>query len=349
MTMQALATFGIFRSHKCTMSCLALTLLSLLTCNQLAYGSSPLTKADFTVLGYANPKHPDQAVSESDKQIFCKQLNESFSRLGWDPQPCGDVPWQIGGKTSSGHPLLYWVYGKGAQTTLLISGVHPDEFTPVPMGFMLAKHLLSNPSAINPNLYRVVIAPLANPDGFLIDTPTRTNANGIDVNRNFFTKDWYKKAIFNWRHNRSRIPRRFPGFFPNSEIETIFQAQLIKDFAPDKILSIHAPLGFLDYDGPGDRIKAPRLKYERQAKELAHAISEKTRNYRIVDYSFYPGSLGNYAGNEHDIPTVTLELETTNPKKVSDYWQQHLPGMLQCIVYPYARLASATTNSSKIQ
>ena len=100
-------------------------------------------------------------------------------------------------------------------------------------------------------------------------------------------------------------------------------------------MSIHAPLGFLDYDGPGDGNPKPHLATERRAKELANAISKKSNNYRIVDYSFYPGSLGNFAGNERNIPTVTLELKTTNVKKVEEYWSQFLPGLLQSVEYPF--------------
>ena len=42
---------------------------------------------------------------------------------------------------------------------------------------------------------RIIIAPLVNPDGFVRQNPTRTNANGVDPNRNFFTEDWHSKAI----------------------------------------------------------------------------------------------------------------------------------------------------------
>ncbi|MCK5286717.1 MAG: hypothetical protein KAJ59_02785, partial [Thermodesulfovibrionia bacterium] len=39
-----------------------------------------------------------------------------------------------------------------------------------------------------------------------------------------------------------------------------------------------------------------------------------------IDFCFYPGSLGNYAGNEKKIPTYTMELPTTKPSKAYDYW-----------------------------
>ncbi len=281
----------------------------------------------------------DPSKKEAYLKAFCDKLNIKFAALGWQKDPCSSIPWNVADLTINGNPLIYWSYGESGPVTLLISGVHPDEITPVPMGFKLAAQIKSNSAGLNQSLHRVVIAPLVNPDGFLLTKPSRVNANGVDLNRNFPTHDWYDYAIANWIATKARDQRHFPGYFPNSEIETRFQVQLIEQFAPDKIVSIHAPLGFLDYDGPGDRVKAPSKAMEQRAKHLAVAIAEKANNYRVVDYMFYPGSLGNFAGNEQNIPTITLELKTTEANKVDQYWQQFLPGLIQSIVYPFERFA----------
>jgi len=245
------------------------------------------------------------------------------------------VAWQAEFKSNDGHPLIWASFGEGEETTLVLGGVHPDELTPIPVAFRFASHLAENPSLWSGQGVRVIVAPLVNPDGFLRKRATRTNTNGVDLNRNFFTADWYGRAKKWWQERREGALSHFPGYFPNSEIETMFQIQLIDEFAPDKILSIHAPLGFLDYDGPGSERPRGLTPSEQKAKRLVHTISENSRNYRIVDYSFYPGSLGNYAGNERSIPTVTLELETINPRKVDEYWKQFLPGLQALIQYPF--------------
>src|SRR5262249_38290307 len=111
----------------------------------------------------------------------------------------------------------------------------------------------------------------------------------------------------------------------------------IDDYRPDKILSIHAPLGFLDYDGPGDgQLPGSLTPTQQHARRLVTSISEKSQNYKVVDYSFFPGSLGNFAGDERHIPTVTLEFEKTDPKMVDTYWKQFLPGIMQSIHYPFS-------------
>ena len=274
---------------------------------------------------------------------FCDELTARFAKFKWDHNPCGTVPWKTTIKSHNGKPLIYAEFGDGEETTLFLSGVHPDELTPLPMGFRLARYLNDHKELWVKQGVRIVIAPLVNPDGFLLPrVAQRTNFNGVDLNRNLFTADWYNRAKKWWVDRRERSPSHFPGHFPNSEIETLFQIKLIEEFNPDKILSMHAPLGFLDYDGPGSASPRRLSASEKTAKRIVHAISASTRNYRIVDYSFYPGSLGNYAGNERNIPTLTLEFETTDPTRVDQYWNQFLPGFKEMIRYPFKNSAANT-------
>lgn len=286
-----------------------------------------------------------EAAEPAAIKEICAKLSLKFKKYGWEADPCGKLHWRATLRTVKNNPLLFITFGNGEDSTLIMSAVHPDELTPVPMGFRLAKHLTEHPELLTKD-QQVIIAPLLNPDGFFIDHPTRTNARGVDTNRNFFTLDWYDKSMSWWKTLKMKRLSHFPGHFPNSEVETVFQVRMIDEFQPDKILSIHAPLGFIDYDGPGDQ-KLTLSQPERQAKALAGAISQKSKNYRIVDYSFYPGSLGNFAGNERNIPTITLELATTNAKKVDSYWNQFLPGLLQTISYPFKKTINNSSNTHK--
>lgn len=277
--------------------------------------------------------------AEEEKGVikdFCKKLQEKFTIYKWKTAPCGKVHWKADLKTRDGHPLIYISFGHGKDTTLFMGGVHPDELTPIHLSFRFARYLAENPDLYLKNGYKVIVAPLVNPDGFLRRYPSRTNKI-VDVNRNFFTIDWYEKANKAWLLRRNGKLRYFPGFFPNTEVETLFQVKLLDRFKPDKIFSVHAPLGFLDYDGPGDQKPVHLTRLERNAKQFVYAVSKKTSNYRVVDYSFYPGSLGNYAGNERNLPTITLELKTTTPSKVEEYWQKFLPGFMQSVRYPFRK------------
>jgi protein MpaA len=282
---------------------------------------------------------------------FCEQVASAYSAYKWNPsvEGCGsnEVPWKSALKSNAGNPLIYAEFGKGSSTTLILGGVHPDELTPIPLVFRFANHLKAKPDLI-PAGSRVIVAPLVNPDGFFRKGATRTNGRGVDVNRNFFTQDWYATAKTWWAERRQKNERHFPGHIPNSEIETLFQIWLIDTFKPDKIISIHAPLGFYDYDGPGDQKPRALTSSEEKAKALVQNMSASSRNYKIVDYSFYPGSLGNYAGNERGIPTVTLELETTNPDKTQLYWSQFSPGLEQAVRYPFVNQGAPRTKGASL-
>src|SRR5690606_11277168 len=98
----------------------------------------------------------------------------------------------------------------------------------------------------------VVIVPLVNPDSYFKERPTRTNERGVDVNRNFPTRDWNEEALAQWRRRYSGDKRRYPGPEAISEPETLFQVNLIKRYRPSKIVTVNAPLTLLDYDGPDE-------------------------------------------------------------------------------------------------
>ena len=93
---------------------------------------------------------------------------------------------------------------------------------------------------------------------------------------------------------------------------------LIKRYSPDKIVSVHAPLTILDYDGPEEHGHG---KHFHAANQLLVQMSKDASGYRIKNYPFFPGSLGNYAGNELGIPTYTLELPTSDNRKHREYWK----------------------------
>lgn len=282
---------------------------------------------------------------------LCDRVASQYKTFKWNPASdgCGDkgIDWQSKLKSANGNPLIFAEFGKGEMTTLVLSGVHPDELTPIPLAFRFANYIQANKHIIPPDT-RLVIAPLVNPDGFFRKASTRVNGQGVDLNRNFFTQDWYAAAKNWWITRRQKNEQHFPGHIPNSEIETLFQIWLIDTYKPDKIISVHAPLGFYDYDGPGDQKLRPLTESEEKARSLVQYMSVSSKNYKIVDYSFYPGSLGNYAGNERGIPTITLELETTNPAKTEEYWTQFSPGLIQAVKFPFVNQSAPSAKGSSL-
>lgn len=165
------------------------------------------------------------------------------------------------------------------KTTILIIGVvHGDE----PQGKFLIEEYLSHSNIISKN--RLLFIPCLNPDG--LENKTRQNANMVDLNRNFPTKNW---AL-------GQRDEYFGGDTPASEIETKFVVEIIEEYKPDVILTLHSPYKVVNYDGP--------------AEKIANKISEIINYPAESDIGYpTPGSFGTYAGVERNIPTITLELD----------------------------------------
>lgn len=163
--------------------------------------------------------------------------------------------------------------------TILIIGVfHGDE----PQGKSLIENYLKDSSTETKN--RLLFIPCLNPDGMINNT--RQNANMVDLNRNFPTKNW----------TLGNKDEYFGGDSPASETETKFVIEIIEEYSPDVILTLHAPYMVVNYDGP--------------AKEIAEELSKLINYPAECDIGYpTPGSFGNYAGVEKKIPTITLELD----------------------------------------
>ena len=194
-------------------------------------------------------------------------------------------------------------------TTLVLCGVHGDEITPIKFCFDILHHLQKNSHLYKDTL--IAVAPIVNPDSFFRRKPTRVNARGVDINRNFPTRDWQRLAQKIWRDRYRSDKRRNPGKKPLSEPEVLFQMNLIRRYRPNRIISVHAPLTLLDYDGPTTTNAKNRLLIQ---------MSKYAKGYKVKNFPFFPGSLGNWAGHERNIPTYTLELPSSDYMKHKKFW-----------------------------
>ena len=158
---------------------------------------------------------------------------------------------------------------------LVIGCFHGDE----PQGKFLIEKYLENLSSTN-----LLFVPCLNEYG--LKHKIRTNENGVDLNRNFPTKNWVL----------SERNEFFGGSSPASEKETEFIIGIVEKFKPQMILTLHAPYKIVNYDGPRDCV----------VEKIA-----KIMNYPVESSIGYPtpGSFGTWAGVEKNILTITLELD----------------------------------------
>lgn len=184
---------------------------------------------------------------------------------------------------------LYSVEPLYYEKTLLIIGVmHGDEWQGEPLIEKMMKY--------SPKKNRLLFIPCLNPDGK--ELKTRQNANQVDLNRNFPTKNWILSEKNDY----------YGGQSPASEEETKFVIKIIETYPPSAILTIHNPYKIVNFDGPAQKI-ALKFSY--------------MNNYPLQEDIGYPtpGSFGTYCGAERKIPTITLELP--DDEDIEKLWEEN--------------------------
>lgn len=257
------------------------------------------------------PLHAAYGATPAAQPDLCQRLAPRLP--GVSKNDCqGSALAPTGVKSRRGFPILAreippGAVGKGGMPIriLLIGGIHGDELTSSAIVFKWMQWM-QKPEAAG---YHWKVAPIINPDGLLAANPQRVNAQGVDLNRNFPTPGWHQDAPRYWVKTTGRDPRRFPGSAPLSEPESRWVNEQIERFQPQLVISVHAPFGVLDLDGPAP---APRHFGRLLFKPVG----------------IYPGSLGNYGGMHKNIPVITIELpnaRTMPPEaEVARIWQDML-------------------------
>jgi len=225
------------------------------------------------------------------------------------PEIVGELPtvvfpsqYHIVGSSVQKRPIMCFVLGDGPDVTFIMATIHGNEPAGTPLVRSLSWYLRRRPEMLAGR--KVVLMAVANPDGLANDS--RYNAKGIDLNRNF--------------EAANRVNSKQTGLTALSEPEARVIKQVIRQYNPDRIVSIHQPLNCIDYDGP------------------ARMLAERMGQYCILPVKKLgarPGSLGSYAGVTLGIPIITFEMLPADSQLASEtLWQKYGRALLAAIVYP---------------
>lgn len=243
-----------------------------------------------SLLGFRAALTEEAQKSATDLEKLCMDELKSLSGPVDEKalsSACQKVQVLDGCQSVEGRPIFHYDRQgtqEKPQRILAKSLIHGDE---IPSG-SVGRAWMARLETIDPrNTWRVI--PVANPDGF--KRKTRFNSRGVDLNRNFPTDDWEVQALNYWKQRQKSDPRRYPGSGPASEPETKCLVKHFEEFKPDFIISIHTPLGVLDFDGP-------KLKNPPQFSPLPW-----------ISLGNFPGSLGRYMWKDHNVPVLTIELK----------------------------------------
>jgi protein MpaA len=226
------------------------------------------------------------------------------------PRPeWGTIPWQPQryGTSNLGLPLEVWT-PRGECRLLIHAGIHGEEPETT---YALSRALRQMPA--RPEHTAVVLA--ANPDGLV--RGTRGNARGVDLNRNFPSKDWRAGTVT----HRSTIEDESDillgtGDAPLSEPESRALVDLIADLAPQAVVALHAPLACID-----DANDTP----------FGQRIARLARLPLVTDVGYpTPGSFGSW-GSDNGLPVVTYEFPLAATEVLM---REHVPVLVELLADP---------------
>lgn len=214
----------------------------------------------------------------------------------------------IFGRTARNCPIPAFDFGTQGPRVLILGGVHGDE----PEGIACANGLLASFLEGFEYRLRLTLVPALNMDGVL--DKTRTNGNGIDLNRNMPTKDWT---------HVSRAPRYFPGVTAGSEPENQALIRFLEKENPQLVISLHSWTPVLNTNG--------------DCRPEAEVLKTWT-GYPIDDDIGYPtpGSHGTYMGLERKHATLTYEIQ--RDMNLQDVIRIHVPAIREALKTTERRL-----------
>jgi len=180
-----------------------------------------------------------------------------------------------------GRPIRAVTVRSGSPRLLIIGGIHGDEREGGRWIDELAAKL-----AVSPTTVGVRIIADINPDGTAANT--RTNSQGVDLNRNFPSRNFKPSAV--------------RGKSAGSEPETAALINELNTYKPDVVIVLHSAGSgpFVNYDGPAADLAAA----------FATAAASEDPRWRIMAQMGYPtpGSLGSFVGVDRSIPILTIEF-----------------------------------------
>lgn len=258
-------------------------------------------RASDIMLQHAGPfrGHPD----EDEEQIVIRAVLLSVFLFLFPPP---DVGCQEKSRTLrigisvQGRTVQATRIGDGGPALLVIGGIHGDEANTERLvrGLNEAFATASSPSA---SLY---FLPAANPDG--LAAGTRWNARGVDLNRNWPTRDWREDP-----RTSGGIRSGAGGSAPGSEPEVRALAEWLRN----ELLPRHETLWVLSYHSAYPPLGAVQPGYLRsgepaeEASDLAETIAVRIGSKYLASWPGLTGELIHWCAT-NGIVAVDIELPT---------------------------------------
>lgn len=190
------------------------------------------------------------------------------------------------GQSVLGAPLLYFPADiQDEHTGMVMAGTHGDEVAAVVTLSCALRSLEAGQLR-----HHVILA--VNPDGCQLGI--RSNARGVDLNRNFATINWKGGGtVYRWNSAaEERDVHLSSGDRAESEPETKALCRLVRELEPAWMVSIHEPLACVE-----DPLQSP----------LGHWLAERMELPLVTELGYQtPGSFGTWCAQQQ-YHCITIE------------------------------------------
>lgn len=151
------------------------------------------------------------------------------------------------GQSVNGRDIVAYTFGHGSKHVMIVGGIHGNEIGTMQTAYSLINWFMTQPQWHQHLTMHII--PCLNPDGYAqaLQHPDpwhggmvgRLNANGVDLNRNFPTKDFQSNAWRNFGKNYSQRLPEFAGEHAGSEPEIQATIQFITKHNISLFIALH--------------------------------------------------------------------------------------------------------------
>jgi hypothetical protein len=202
------------------------------------------------------------------------------------------------GASVQGRNLTAYRFGTGPSQIVYVANMHGNEKSSTYLLNRWIDYLEANYDRI-PASRTIVVLPTDNPDGFAANR--RTNAHGVDINRNFPSNDWTAGVA----ESGTLFLPAGGGAAPLSEPESAALASYISTQRPRLVLSYHAAGGIVLPNGSGDSMALAQMYDQKSTVSyLPDNQSSGFFGYAIT------GAFEGWAYDHLGLPVLLIELRT---------------------------------------
>lgn len=208
---------------------------------------------------------------------------------------CNDNNTCVLGSTVNGEPIPARIFGKGENKLFIFGAMHGSELNSTDILNQLIQAIYRGAITI-PEDKQLIIIPTLNIDGY--KKKNRLNANSVDINRNYPTKDWIADTFL----TDEQTFKNGGGTAPLSEPETRLTTYLIGTVNPYLTVSYHS---WGKYAIPNKNEIA--LDYAKKYAELSKYVFSDPY-VENTGFNYVATGTINSWGDEQGFPIITIEL-----------------------------------------